>query len=54
MFIIIHVKKVEVVLDIFEYWTRVIFGGASKFLKFRVEIANKHDIVGKIVNGLEK
>ena len=36
-------------LDIFEHWTRDVLLGTDESFQLRIEIADKHDIVRKVV-----
>ena len=38
----------------FEHWTRVVFLGTAESFQLRIEMSDKHDIVGKIVNGFKQ
>ena len=40
--------------NIFEHWTRDVFLGTAKSFYLWIEIADKHDIVRKVVNCFEK
>ena len=37
-------------LNTFEHWTRAVFLGTADSFQLRIEIADKHDIVGKVVD----
>ena len=41
-------------LNVFEHWTRAVFLGTTKSFQLRIEIANKHDIVGKVVDSFKQ
>ena len=40
--------------ECFEHWTRAVFLGAAESFQLRIEIADKHDIVGKVVDSLKQ
>ena len=41
-------------LSIFEHWTRVVSLGTAEGFQLRIKISDKHDIVGKVVNGFKQ
>ena len=41
-------------LNVFEHWTRAVFLDTTKSFQLRIEIANKHDIVGKVVDSFKQ
>ena len=41
-------------LDILEHWTRAVFLGTAESFQPRIEIADKHDIVGKVVDSFKQ
>ena len=41
-------------LNIFEHWTRVVFLVTTENFQLRIEIANKYNIVGKVVDGFKQ
>ena len=40
-------------LNIFEDWARAVFLGTAENFQLRIEIADKHDIVGKVVDSFK-
>ena len=41
-------------LNIFKHWTRAVFLGTVQSFQLRTEIADKHDIVGKVVDSFKQ
>ena len=41
-------------LNIFEHWTRAVFLGTAESFQLRIEIADKHDIVGNVVDSFKQ
>ena len=41
-------------LNVFEHWTRAVFLGTAESLQLRIETADKHDIVGKVVDSFKQ
>ena len=41
-------------LNVFEHWTRNVFLGTAESFQLRIEIADKRDIVGKIVDSFKQ
>ena len=41
-------------LNVFEHLTRAVFLGTAKSFQLRTEIADKHDIVGKVVDSFKQ
>ena len=41
-------------LNVFEQWTRAVFLGTVESFQLRIEIADKHDIVGKVVDSFKQ
>ena len=40
-------------LNIFEHWTRAVFLGTAESFQLQIEIADKHDIIGKVVDSFK-
>ena len=43
-----------ITLNVFEHWTRAVFLGRAESFQLRIEIADKHDIVGRVVDSLKQ
>ena len=41
-------------LNIFEHWARVVFLGTAESFQLRIQISDKHNIVGKVFNGFKQ
>ena len=41
-------------MNVLEIWTRGVFLGTAESVQLRIEIADKHDIVGKIVDSFRQ
>ena len=41
-------------MNIFEHWNGDVFLGTAESFSLRTEIADKHNIVGKVVNGFKE
>ena len=41
-------------LNVLEHWTRAVFLGTAKSFQLLIDITNKHDIVGKVVDSVKQ